>query len=104
MYPDLTAKQAAELVVSSMICGGVAMIYPFFGMAVVSTVAAIIPLLGPALLVSSQSSYRIFMLTGTTAAVLGLLAAAFAYRVIVRTWLRMGEVFSTTSSVVPGES
>jgi len=137
MYPDFTGKQAAELVVSSMICGGVAMIYPFFGMAVVSTlvyyprllsgsmqdskfderasrmirrselyllIAAIIPLLGAALLVSSQSSSRIFMLTGITAAVLGLLAAAFAYRVIARTWLRMGEVLSTKSSVVPGES
>ncbi len=137
MYPDFKANQAAELVVSSMICGGVAMIYPFFGMAVVSTVvyyprllsgsmqdskfderasrmvrrselylliAAIIPLLGAALLVSSQSSSRVFMLTGITAAVLGLLAAVFAYRVITRAWLRMGEVLSTKTSVVPGES
>ncbi len=137
MYTDFKANQAAELVVSSMICGGVAMIYPFFGMAVVSTlvyyprllsgsmqdskfderasrmvrrselyllIAAIIPLLGAALLVSSQSSSRLFMLTGITAAVLGLLAAVFAYRVITRAWLRMGEVLSTKTSVVPGES
>jgi len=137
MYPDFKANQAAELVVSSMICGGVAMIYPFFGMSLVSTVvyyprllsgsmqdskfderaarmvrrcelylliAAILPLLGAALLVSSQSASRGFMLSGISAAILGLLASAFAYRYITRTWAWMGQVLSTKTSVVPGES
>lgn len=37
MFPDFTWTQAFHLLVSSLICGGVAMIYPFFGMVAVST-------------------------------------------------------------------
>lgn len=37
MVPDFTFSQAVHLLISSLICGGVAMIYPFFGMIAVST-------------------------------------------------------------------
>ncbi len=136
MYDDFTASQAVHFFVSSMICGGVAMIYPFFGMALVSTlvyyprfvrvamqdehfddrarvivqrsesyllIAAIIPLLGAALLVSSASTSRGSMLLAIAAGVLGLLASWKAYHVVAQTWARMSEVLSTQKSVIPGE-
>lgn len=37
MFPEFTWMQAVHLLISSLICGGVAMIYPFFGMTTVST-------------------------------------------------------------------
>jgi FtsH-binding integral membrane protein len=67
-------------------------------------VAAIIPLLGAALLIQSQSSSRGFMLTAIAAGVVGLLASFFAYRLIADTWNRFAEVLSNKTSVVPGES
>ncbi len=137
MYPEFTATQAVHFFVSLLICGGVAMIYPFFGLAVISTLvyyphllrgsmqdndfdtrarqmirrsevyllmAAIIPLLGAVLLISSQSQSRGFMLTAIAAGMIGLLASFFAFRIVSDRWNRMGEVLSSRSSVVPGES
>ena len=122
--------------ISLLICGGVAMIYPMFGLALITTfayyprllsstvedeefdarsrrmlrrseayllIAAIIPLLGAALMVSSESSSRAFMLTAIGAGVMGLLASFYAYRVLVRTWTLLAEVLSKRTSVVPGE-
>ncbi len=37
MYPEFSISQAIHLVISSLICGGVAMVYPFFGMAMVAS-------------------------------------------------------------------
>jgi hypothetical protein len=137
MHPEFTTAQMVHFFVSLLICGGVAMIYPFFGLALVSTLAyyprlmsgsmedskfdarakkmidrcewyllgaAIIPLLGAALLVSSESSSRDFMLTAIGAGVVGLVAAFLANRAITRTWVQMGEVLSKQTPVVPGES
>jgi hypothetical protein len=137
MYPEFTPTQATHFFVSLLICGGVAMIYPFFGLAVIVTlvyyphllrgsmqdndfdlrarqmvrrseayllIAAIIPLLGAALLISSESQSRGFMLTAIAAGVVGLLAAFFAFRLVSARWARMGEVLSSRSSVVPGEN
>lgn len=39
MHPDFTMTQTIHFFVSLLICGGVAMIYPFFGLALVSTLA-----------------------------------------------------------------
>jgi hypothetical protein len=136
MHPEFTTAQMVHFFVSLLICGGVAMIYPFFGLALVSTLAyyprlmsgsmedskfdarakkmidrcewyllgaAIIPLLGAALLVSSESSSRDFMLTAIGAGVVGLVAAFLANRAVTRTWVQMGEVLSKQTPVVPGE-
>lgn len=37
MFPDFTFSQAIHLVISSLVCGGIAMVYPFFGMAIVTS-------------------------------------------------------------------
>ncbi len=37
MFPDFTIAQAVHLVISSLVCGGIAMAYPFFGMAIVAS-------------------------------------------------------------------
>jgi hypothetical protein len=136
MYPAFTTMQAVHFFISLLICGGVAMIYPFFGCALISTlayyprllsgtmhdidfdararqmirrseayllIAAIIPLLGAALMISSESSSRGFMLTAIGAGVIGLLASFFAFRIVSARWTQMGEVLSARSSVVPGE-
>jgi hypothetical protein len=137
MYPEFTATQAAHFFVSLLICGGVAMIYPFFGLALISTlvyyphlvresmqdddfdararqmvrrseayllIAAIIPLLGAALLISSESQSRGFMLTAIAAGIIGLVASFLAFLVISDRWNRMAEVLSSRSSVIPGEN
>jgi hypothetical protein len=137
MYPEFTTTQAFHFFISLLVCGGVAMIYPFFGLALISTLvyypllvrgsmqddhfdtraqqmirrseayllmAAIIPLLGAALIISSESQSRGFMLTAIAAGVIGLLAAFFAFLLISGRWARMGEVLSSRSSVVPGEN
>lgn len=39
MHPDFTISQTIHFFVSLLICGGVAMIYPFFGLALVATFA-----------------------------------------------------------------
>ncbi len=136
MFADFSLSDAVHLFISSLICGGVAMIYPFFGMALVASlvyyplllsvsmqddefdarwrlmvhrsemyllIAAIIPVLGAALMVSSESSSRGFVLIALAAGVLGLLASAAAYRVVTDTWARLGEVLSSRTSSVPGE-
>jgi hypothetical protein len=137
LYDEFTSQQATHFLISMVICGGVAMVYPMFGLAIVLTflyypllirgtmrdehfdahhrqivrrceifllVAAIIPLLGAALLIHSESSSRGFILTAISAGVVGLLASFFAYRLIVDTWSRFAEVLSTKTSVVPGEA
>jgi hypothetical protein len=134
MHPDFTLTQMIHFFISLLICGCVAMIYPFFGLALVSTLAyyprlisstmedaefdaraetmrqrceryllgaAIIPLLGAALI--SENSSRGFMLWAIGAGVIGLLAAWFANKVIAETWTQMGEVLSRKTPVVPGE-
>lgn len=136
MNPDFTLAQSVHLFISQLICGGVAVIYPFYGMALLSSlvfyphclsgtmqdnefdqranrmvrrseayllIAAIIPLLGAALLVSRQSSSKVFVLTAIGAGVMGLLASVVACRIINRTWAKMGQVLSTQTTVVPGE-
>ena len=127
MYPDFTFSQAIHLVVSSLICGGVAMIYPFFGMALVATriyypcylkgkmqdehfdarrnrilkqseayllIAALIPLLGATLMISSQSTSRTFILAAVNAGAVGLLASFFVHRSLGRAWSQLAEVLS----------
>jgi serine/threonine protein kinase len=37
MFPDFTMAQAVHLVISSLVCGGIAMAYPFFGIAIVAS-------------------------------------------------------------------
>jgi hypothetical protein len=37
MFPQFTMHQAIHLVVSSLVCGGIAMVYPFFGMAIIAS-------------------------------------------------------------------
>lgn len=137
MYADFTSLQAAHFFMSLLICGGVAMIYPFFACALVVTlayyprlvsntmhdsefdvrseqmvrrsevfllIAAIIPLLGAALMISSESSSRAFMLSAIGAGIVGLLASFYAYRIISRRWALMGQVLSPGTSVIPGEN
>lgn len=137
MYPDFTTTQAVHFFVSLLVCGGVAMVYPFFGMALISTLvyypllvrgsmqddhfdtrarqmirrsevyllmAVFIPLVGAALIISSESQSKGFMLTAIAAGMTGLLAAFFAFRLVSGRWSQMGEVLSSRSSVVPGEN
>lgn len=137
MYDQFTAVQATHFFISMLICGGVAMVYPMFGMALLVTfvyypllirgsmrddrfdehhhwmirrcetyllIAILLPLLGAALLISSESTSRAFMLTTIAAGVIGLLASFFAYRLLSHTWSRFAEVLSTKTSMVPGES
>jgi len=136
MYPEFAVSQAIHLVISSLVCGGIAMAYPFFGMAIVASwiyypcyikkemrddqfiarqkkmvfyseayllIAALIPLLGAALMISNQSSSRIFTLAAVGAGVAGLLLASFAYRLVVMAWSRMAEVLATSTTAVPVE-
>lgn len=135
MHPEFTSTQAIHFFTSMVICGGVAMVYPMFGVGLLATfvyypmlvrgtmqdtqferhrsqmirrceayllIAILIPLLAAALLISSESSSREFMLTAIAAGVLGLFASFFAYRLIVRTWDRFAEVLSNQTSVIPG--
>ncbi len=136
IFPDFSMTQAVHLFMSSLICGGVAMIYPYFGMALMATlvfyprclsgtmqdpqfdqrsdqilyrsewyllIAAIIPLLGAALLVTTEGASQLFTLTALAAGIVGLLASFFAYRFIVNTWKQMDAVLSKRTSMVPGE-
>ena len=66
-------------------------------------IAALIPLLGAALMISNQSSSRIFTLAAVGAGVAGLLLASFAYRLVVMAWSRMAEVLATSTTAVPVE-
>ena len=137
MYADFTSVQATHFFVSMVICGGVAMVYPMFGMALLITfiyypmlvrgtmqdecfdrrrrkmirrceayllVAGIIPLLGAALLISSESDSIAFMLISVIAGLVGSVASFFAYRAIVDAWSHFAEVLSSKSTVVPGEA
>lgn len=137
MYSEFTTTQATHFFVSLLICGGVAMIYPFFGLSVLATLvyyphlvresmqdesfderrrqivkrsevyllfAAIVPLLGAALLISSDSQSRGFMLTAIGAGVMGLIASFLAFRLIADRWDRMAEVLSTRNAMFPGEN
>jgi serine/threonine protein kinase len=61
-------------------------------------IAAIIPLLGATLMISGESQARGYMLTAIAAGIVGLLGSFFAYRAIVRTWVRLGEVLSTQAT------
>jgi eukaryotic-like serine/threonine-protein kinase len=134
MFPQFTMHQAIHLIVSSLVCGGIAMVYPFFGMAIVASwiyypfyvgesiqddrfdirksqmvfqseiyllVAALIPLVGAILMISNQTSSRMFTLTAIGAGVAGLLASTFAHRQVVKAWTRMSEVLSTEKSSLP---
>lgn len=62
-------------------------------------IAAIIPLLGATLMISGESQSREFMLIAIAAGMVGLLGSFFAYRAIVRTWGRLGEVLSTRTGL-----
>ncbi len=137
MYPAFTPMLAVHFFVSLLICGGVAMTYPFFSLALMSTlafyprlmrgtlrdpgfdlrahqmvrrseayllVAAIIPMLGAALLVSSQSQSSVFMLIAIAMGMIGLLGSFLAFLVVSDRWTKMGKVLSTRAAVVPGEN
>ena len=67
-------------------------------------VAGIIPLLGTALLISSESSSIAFMLISIAAGVVGFVASFFAYLAISDAWSRFAEVLSSKSHVVPAEA
>lgn len=138
MFDGFQAIQATHFFLSMLICGGVAMVYPMFGLAVLATlvyypllirgtmqddhfdrrrhrlirqcesyllIAAIIPLLGAAILTSTnESGAGGFTLTAIVAGIMGLLASFFAYRLISKTWNRFGEVLSKKTSLFPGDS
>ncbi|WP_236621212.1 serine/threonine-protein kinase [Rhodopirellula sallentina] len=136
-FPEFTTSQSIHLFVSSLICGGVAMIYPFFSLGLICAgayypkmirptmqdpdfdrnaarvisqsesyllIAALIPLVGAALMIFSQSQSRYFMLLAITAGMIGLLGSFIAYRTLVRMWTKLGEVLSVADPVVPGDS
>tara|TARA_R110002049_G_scaffold2750_2_gene21531 strand:- start:338765 stop:341035 length:2271 start_codon:yes stop_codon:yes gene_type:complete len=127
MYPQFPSGEAWRFFFSLAICGGVAAIYPFFGMTVLVTTvyypqlikkamrddtfdlranrvirqsenfllaAAGIPLLGCALLISSGLEAKDVMLTAVAATAVGLVAAFFAYRCILKYWAQMSDVLS----------
>ncbi len=137
MFPEFTTTQAIHFFISLLICGGVAMIYPYFALSFITSAAyyprlvrgsmqdpkfderaetlvrrsewylmgsAIIPLLGAALLVSSESSEHRVVLLAIAAGILGLLASFLTHRTVSRTWSEMAEVLSNHTGVVPGEN
>ncbi len=136
-FPEFTTSQSIHLFVSSLICGGVAMIYPFFSLGLICAgayypkmirptmqdpefernagrvigqsesyllIAALIPLVGAALLIFSESQSRHFMLIAIIAGMIGLLGSFIAYRKMVQMWGRLGEVLSVSGATVPGDS
>ena len=137
MFPEFTTTQALHFFISLLICGGVALIYPFFAMSFITTIAfyprllrgsmqdpdfdrraelmvqrsewfligsAIIPMLGAALLVSSDNAARMVVLLAISAGILGLLGSFFVHRAVTQAWSEMAEVLSTRTGVVPGEN
>ncbi|MCM2372359.1 serine/threonine-protein kinase [Aporhodopirellula aestuarii] len=135
-FPGFTTSQSIHLFASSLICGGVAMIYPFFSLGLICAgayypkmirptmqdpdfdrnaarvisqsesyllIAALIPLVGAALLIFSESQSRRFMLIAIVAGMIGLLASFIAYRKIVQMWRRLAEVLSASGATVPGD-
>ncbi len=134
LSPDFQWMASLQLFLSSLICGGIAMAYPYFGMAWLATfvfyprclrstmqdadfdaragrmesrgevyilIAAILPLVGGALMMSSPSSSRWFMLAAVISGMLGIVIASFIHRRVVIAWSQMGQVLSTNGSTVP---
>ncbi|QDT06718.1 Serine/threonine-protein kinase PknB [Rubripirellula lacrimiformis] len=134
LSPDFTMIDSLHLFMSSLICGGIAMAYPYFGTAWLATfvfyplclrrtmqdadfdarasrminrgelyrlIAAIIPLLGGALMLSSPSTSRSFMFAAIAAGVFGVLVASFIHHQITEAWSRMGQVLSTKLTTTP---
>ncbi|MDA8744299.1 serine/threonine protein kinase [Rubripirellula amarantea] len=132
--PDFHWMASLQLFLSSLICGGIAMAYPYFGMAWLATfvfyplclrntmqdsdfderatrftnrgevytlIAAILPLVGGALMISTPSSSRWFMLAAVLAGMLGLLVATSIHHRVVKAWAQMGQVLSTQNSAFP---
>ena len=133
-YADFPSMASMQLILSSLICGGIAMAYPYFGMAWLATfvfyplclrntmqdsdfdsratrvvnrgevyilIAAVLPLVGGALMMSSPSSSRLFMLAAVVAGMLGIIVASFIHRRVVRAWSQMGQVLSTKGMTIP---
>ena len=131
-----TTTRLAHFFMSFLICGGVAMIYPFFGLSLATTgiyyprlvrntmrdenfdlrsatmlrqcvryllLAALIPLMGAALLISGESASRSSILLAIGSGFLGICASFYAYLAISRTWDRLADVLSKRTSSVPGE-
>ena len=136
-FPDFSARQSLHFFLSLLICGGVAMIYPFFGLAFVTSIAyyprlvksgmqdanfdrrvlrlvsqsevylliaAIIPMLATALLVSGENPSKSFMWSAIGAGLVGLLASFFVYRMVVRIWKQLATVLSSGTSMIPGDA
>lgn len=134
LSPDFHWMASVQLFLSSLICGGIAMAYPYFGMAWLATfvfyplclrntmqdanfdaraarmttrgevytlIAAILPLVGGVLMMSSPSSSRWFMLTAVVAGMLGLLVATSIQQRVVKAWTQMGQVLSTKVATIP---
>ncbi|TWU51624.1 serine/threonine protein kinase [Rubripirellula reticaptiva] len=134
MSPDFHWMASMQLFLSSLICGGIAMAYPYFGMAWLATfvfyplclrntmqdadfdaraarmtnrgevytlIAAILPLVGGVLMMSSPSLSRWFMLTAVVAGMLGLVVATSIQQRVVKAWTQMGQVLSTKVATIP---
>ncbi len=134
MSPDFQWMASMQLFLSSLICGGIAMVYPYFGIAWLTTfvfyprclrntmrdadfdvrssrvtdrgevyklIAAMLPLVGGALMISSESASRWFMLAAVIAGMLGLLVATSIHHRVVKAWSQMGQVLSTNGTAIP---
>ncbi len=134
LNPDFQWIAALQLFLSSLVCGGIAMAYPYFGMAWLATfvfyplclrntmqdadfearadrmahrgeayilIAAIVPLIGGALMMSSPTSSRWFMLAAVIAGMLGIVVASYVHRRVVIAWSQMGQVLLTNGSTIP---
>ncbi len=132
--PDFHWMASMQLFLSSLICGGIAMVYPYFGMAWLTTfvfyprclrntmrdadfdarsarmtdrgetyklIAAMLPLVGGSLMISSESASRWFMLAAVIAGMLGLLVATSIHQRVVKAWAQMGQVLSTRATAIP---
>ena len=124
----LSSTEWSHFFVSFLICGGVATVYPFFGLAWVGThvyyprmvrfsmdddafarretklirlceryllLSVVIPLLGAALLLTSETASQSWVLAAICAGVMGVIASFYAYRSIVTTWAQMREVLAS---------
>ncbi|CAD75651.1 serine/threonine protein kinase PpkA [Rhodopirellula baltica SH 1] len=64
-------------------------------------IAAVIPLMGAALMVFSEGQTKEYLLIAIIAGMIGLLGAFASYRIIVRTWAVLSEVLSNETTATP---
>ncbi len=64
-------------------------------------IAAVIPLMGAALMVFSEGQTKEYLLIAIIAGMIGLLGAFASYRIIVRTWAVLAEVLSNETTATP---